>query len=365
MTENSDLSDTRLFEPLSFARGPAMKNRFLLAPMTNQQSHADGRMSEEEFNWLTMRAAGGFGLVMTAASHVQPGGQGFPGQIGIFADEHVEGLTRLAAGIGAHGAVSAVQLHHAGNRAPKELVGTPVCPSDDPATGARGLTQGEVEALRDDFIRAARRAEQAGFDGVEVHGAHGYILAQFLSGEVNRRDDRYGGSLENRARLLLEIIDGIRAACRPDFQVGVRLSPERYGQKLPEIRDVSAELMRRGQIDYLDLSLWDVSKEPEDAAFKGTSLLGHFTDLPRGDVRLGAAGKVMSAYTARHVIEAGCDFVAIGRAAILRHDFPERVRRDPGYESPPLPVSAEALADEGVSDPFVAYLRSWPAFVAE
>jgi 2,4-dienoyl-CoA reductase-like NADH-dependent reductase (Old Yellow Enzyme family) len=342
-----------------------MKNRFLLSPMTNQQSHADGRLSDEEFTWLTKRATGGFGLVMTAASHVQPVGQGFPGQIGIFGDEHLEGLTRLATGIRAQGALSAVQLHHAGNRSPKDLVGTAVCPSDDPATGARGLTQSEVERLRDDFITAARRAEKAGFDGVEVHGAHGYILAEFLSAEVNRRDDRYGGSLENRARLLFEIIDGIRAECRPDFQIGLRLSPERYSQNLAEIREVSAELLRQGQIDYLDLSLWDVTKEPEDHAFKGTTLLSHFTDLPRGDVRLGAAGKVMSARTALHVLEAGCDFVAIGRAAILRHNFPELVRLDPGYDSPSLPVATDHLREEGLSHLFIAYMRSWPGFVAD
>lgn len=166
-----------------------------------------------------------------------------------------------------------MQLHQAGNRAPRKLVGTPVCPSDDPATGARGLSQSEVEQLRDDFIAGARRAEKAGFDGVEVHGAHGYIVAEFLSATVNRLDDRYGGSLENRARLLFEIIDGIRAECRPDFQIGLRLSPERYSQNFAEIRDVSAELLRQGQIDYLDLSLWDVTKEPEDPAFKGKTLM--------------------------------------------------------------------------------------------
>lgn len=365
MTLSADLSLAALFEPLSFARGPAMKNRFLLSPMTNQQSHADGRLSDEEFTWLTKRATGGFGLVMTAASHVQSVGQGFPGQIGIFGDEHLEGLTRLAAGIRAQGALSAVQLHHAGNRAPGELVGTPVCPSDDIATGARGLSQSEVEQLRDDFIMGARRAEKAGFDGVKVHGAHGYIVAEFLSATVNHRDDRYGGSLENRARLLFEIIDGIRAECRADFQIGLRLSPERYSQNLGEIRDVSAELFRQGQIDYLDLSLWDVIKEPEDPVFKGTTLISHFTDLPRGNVRLGAAGKVMSARTALQVIEAGCDFVAIGRAAILRHNFPELVRRDPTYDSPSLPVAVGHLLDEGLSDRFVAYLRSWPDFVAD
>ena len=93
--------------------------------------------------------------------------------------------------------------------------------------------------------------------------------------------------------------------------------------------------------------------------------MSYFTDLPRGDVRLGAAGKVMSAQSAASVIEAGCDFVAIGRAAILRHDFPERVRRDPAYTSPPLPVGVEHLLEEGLSPPFISYMQTWPGFVAE
>jgi 2,4-dienoyl-CoA reductase-like NADH-dependent reductase (Old Yellow Enzyme family) len=357
------MSVAKLFEPLALSRGPAMKNRFMLAPLTNQQSHADGRLSDDEFRWLTMRAAGGFALTMTAASHVQAVGQGFPGQIGVFGDEHIAGLARLASAIKANGSVSSVQLHHAGNRSPKEIVGTPVCPSDDPKTGARGLSLPEVERLRDDFVAAAKRAEGAGFDGVEVHGAHGYILAQFLSSEINRRDDRYGGSLENRARIVFEIVDGIRSGCRPDFQIGLRLSPERFGLKLAEIRDVAAEVLAQGRIDYLDMSLWDVAKEPHEEAHKGRSLLSYFTELPRGHVRLGAAGKVMSADGAARVIEAGCDFVVIGRAAILRHDFPERVRSDPGYDSPALPVTAQHLLDEGLGAEFVAYMRGWPGFV--
>lgn len=354
-----------LFEPLSFAHGPAMKNRLMLAPMTNQQSHADGRLSDEELRWLTLRARGGFGLVMTAASHVQAVGQGFPGQLGIFGDQHIEGLARLAQHLKLHGALSSIQLHHGGNRAPKDLVGTPVCPSDDPKTGARGLSLSEVIQLCDDFIAAAKRADAAGFDGVEIHGAHGYILAEFLSPEINRRTDRYGGSLENRARIVFEIIDGIRAECRSDFQIGLRLSPERYGQVLPEMRAVAAEVMRQGKIDYLDLSLWDVTKEPEDERFKGRTLLSYFTELPRGNVRLGAAGKVMNGRIAAGVIEAGCDFVAIGRAAILRHDFPERIRRDPSYDSPALPVTVEHLSGEAVSASFLRYLKTWPAFIAE
>jgi 2,4-dienoyl-CoA reductase-like NADH-dependent reductase (Old Yellow Enzyme family) len=355
------MSVDRLFEPMSLAHGPVVKNRFVLAPLTNLQSHPDGTLSDDEFRWLTMRADGGFGLVMTCAAHVQAVGQGFPGQLGVFGDQHLEGLTRLAAAIKAKGSVSAVQLHHAGIRSPKDLVGQPVGASDDPDTGARGLTLAEVETLRDDFIRAARRAEHAGFDGVEIHGAHGYVLAQFLSSETNRRGDRYGGSLENRARIVFEIIDGVRAACRPDFQLGLRVSPERFGLKLAEIRDVAAEVLLQGKIDYLDLSLWDVNKEPAEESFpRGRTLMSYFTDLPRGAVRLGAAGKIMSAADAAKALEDGCDFVLIGRAAILRHDFPERVRQGAHYTSPALPVTAQHLRDEG----FVRYMSSWKGFVA-
>ena len=357
------MSVAKLFEPLSLARGPAMKNRFMLAPLTNQQSHPDGRLSDEEFHWLTMRAKGGFGMVLTAAAHVQASGQGFPGQIAVFGDQHVEGLSRLAAGIKAHGSIAALQLYHAGNRAWKERTPVPVCPSDEASTGARALTLAEVEQLRDDFIAAAKRGERAGFDGVEVHSAHGYIVTQFLSPKINKREDRYGGVLENRARLLFEIIAGIRAACRADFQVGLRLSPERFGLRFAEIRDVAGEVLRRAEVDYLELSAWDVGKEPEEEAFRGRTLLSYFAELPRGNVRLGAAGKVMTAQATAGVLEAGCDFAVIGRAAILRHDFPERVRRDGNYQSPALPVTAEFLHAEGLSPAFVKYMRTWAGFV--
>jgi len=357
------MSSERLFEPLSLARGKPMKNRLMLAPLTNRQSHADGTLSEAERKWLEMRAEGGFALTMTAASHVQPVGQGFTGQLGVFADQHVEGLAGLAAGIKARGSLSSLQLHHAGSRAEPELIGAPVAPSEVPERNVRALSEAEVEELRDDFIAGARRAEQAGFDGVEIHGAHGYILAEFLSAASNRRTDRYGGSLENRARIIFEIIDGVRAATGPDFQLGLRLSPERFGLELQEIRDVAAEVLRQEKIDYLDMSLWDVRKEPEEERFKSRSLMSYFTDLPRGNVLLGAAGKVMDAEDAAWVLDAGCDFVVIGRAAILRHDFPERVRRDPTYRSPELPVTARHLRDEGLSDDFIYYMRRWPGFV--
>lgn len=359
------MSSERLFEPLSLARGAPMKNRFMLAPLTNRQSHADGTLSDAERNWLEMRAAGGFAMTMTAAAHVEAAGQGFTGQLGAFDDAQEEGLAALAAAIRAKGSLSSLQLHHAGSRAEPSVVAAPVAPSAVAERGVRALSEPEVEALRDDFVAAARRADRAGFDGVEIHGAHGYILAEFLSAASNRRVDHYGGTLENRARIIFEIIDGIRGATRPSFQIGLRLSPERFGLVLEEIRDVAAEVLRRGQIDFLDMSLWDVGKQPEDEKLQGRSLLSFFTELPRGDVRLGAAGKVMTAADAAGVIEAGCDFAVIGRAAILRHDFPERVRRDPAYRSPALPVTERHLLSEGLNSEFVRYMRRWPGFVEE
>lgn len=356
---------TTLFDPLTFTHGPTMKNRFMLAPLTNCQSHVDGTLSEEEFHWLTMRAAGGFGLTMTCASYVQAHGRGFPGQLGIFSDAHLAGLTRLAAAIRQRGSLAFAQLHHAGMRSPRELIGTqPVCPSENAETGARALGLAEVEQLRDDFVASARRAERAGFDGVELHGAHGYVLCQFLSAEINRREDRYGGSLDNRSRLLLEIVDGIRASCRPDFAIGVRLSPERFGMQLAEVRSVAQRLMRSGQVDILDLSLWDVFKEPQDEAFQGRSLLSYFTELDRGRVRLGAAGKIMTAADARQCLGAGVDFVVVGRAAILHHDFPRQAEADPGFAATAIPVTREYLAREGLSPPFQDYLGNWKGFVA-
>ncbi|CAN7488285.1 NADH:flavin oxidoreductase [Phenylobacterium sp. LjRoot219] len=359
------MSFDNLFQPLAFARGPQMKNRFMLAPLTNKQSRPDGVLTEDEIHWLSLRAKGGFGLVMTAAAHVQAVGKGFEGQLGVFGDQHLPGLARMAERLRAHGAVCAVQLHHAGNRSPAELVGQPVSASDDPQTGARGLSLDEVEALRDDFIAAAVRAERAGFDGVEIHGAHGYIITQFLSAELNRREDRYGGPLENRTRLLFEIIDGVRAAAGPNFQLGLRITPERFGIELAEAVAMTRRLLAGGQLDYLDLSLWDVFKEPAEEAFQGRTLMSYFTELDRGRTRIGAAGKVMTPDQAAAVISAGCDYVSLGRAAILHHDYPDRLRRDDRFRPVATPVAREHLAAEGLSPGFVEYMKSFSGFVAE
>ena len=354
-----------LFDAVSFAHGPSMPNRFMLAPLTNMQSHADGTLSDDERHWLLKRAEGGFGLVMTCAAHVQKRGQGFPGQLGTFSDAHLPGLTGLASAIKSHGSMAVVQLHHAGHRSPKDLIGEdPVCPSDDPETGARALSTGETEELIADFVAAALRCDRAGFDGVELHGAHDYMICEYLNPDLNRRTDRYGGSLENRARLLMEIVDGIRRECRPDFNLSVRLSPERFGMRTDEICDVFVGLVDAG-VDFIDMSLWDVFKEPVDASYAGRRLVDVFAGLPRGTTRLGVAGKIYSAADAQRAVDAGADIVVLGRGGILHHDFPERVRRDANFTMRELPVSPATLKDEGLSDSFVGYMRNWAGFVSE
>jgi 2,4-dienoyl-CoA reductase-like NADH-dependent reductase (Old Yellow Enzyme family) len=358
------LGVTDLFSPLTFSRGPAWPNRLGLAPLTNTQSHPDGQLSDEELHWLAMRARGGFGLVMTCAAHVQQGGQGFPGQLGVWSDDHLPGLRRIAGAVRDAGSVSAVQLHHAGIRSPQDLVGQPVGASDDAETGARALTTEEVEQVTEDFVLAALRVQEAGFDGVELHGAHGYLLAQFLSVETNRRTDRYGGGLQQRARLLMDVLEGIRSRCRPDLQVGLRLSPERFGMQLGEVRDLAAELLRSGALDYLDMSLWDVSKDPVEEQHREQRLMAHFTALDRGDVRLGVAGKVMTAAQARACLEDGADFVLLGRAAVLHHDFPLRAQQDPAFAAVATPVEVDYLREQGLSPAFIDYMRGWRNFVA-
>lgn len=336
----------------------------MLAPLTNQQSHEDGSLSDDELNWLSMRAKGGFGLVMTCASHVQENGKGFSGQLGIFSDSQIPGHKRLTDTLREQGSVSVIQLFHAGLRSPKELIGeSPVCPSDNEKYGARGLTSDEILELKNNFINAAVRAKKSGYDGVEIHGAHGYIICQFLSTKINRRNDEYGGSLANRSRLLFEIVEGIREACGPSFLLGVRLSPERFGMDIAEIKWVCKQLIKDSKIDFLDISLWDYNKFPEDEKYGDKNLLSHFTGMDYGNVKWTVAGKIRDGSDVLRVLESGVDFVSIGRSAILHHDFPIKVLEDEGFTSAETPVPESYLLKEGLSVKFVDYMNKWPGFV--
>jgi 2,4-dienoyl-CoA reductase-like NADH-dependent reductase (Old Yellow Enzyme family) len=352
---------TSLTDPLPLKSGATLKNRFVLSPLTNLQSHSDGVLSDDEYRWLTMRALGGFALTMTCAASVQEEGVGFPGQLGFHDDKHLPGLTRLAAKIKEYGSHAVGQLHHGGLRSLKN----PKAPSDDEKLKAEAMTLDEIRVSRDCFIAAAQRAERAGFDGVELHGAHGYLICSFLSPDLNRRDDAYGGDPERRMRFLLELVDGVRASTKPGFSLGVRLSPERWGLVVTEICGVAQRLMHGAKVDYIDMSLWDVKKEPNDEALQGRTLASYFTELDRGDTRLGAAGKIMSAQDVRDVLDMGFDFPVLGRAAILHHDFPKRAVADANFTAISTPVSEAYLHGEGLGPAFVNYMRTWKGFVED
>ncbi len=355
----------KLDSPIQFPCGKIMNNRFMLAPLTNKQSHEDGRLSDDEFKWLVKRAEGGFGITMTCASHVQAIGKGFEGQLGIFADFHIEGHRRLAKAIKEAGSLAMIQLHHAGMRTPQALIGgqSPVCPSDVPRKNARALSLEEVHILRDDFIIAAQRSAEAGYDGVQIHGAHGYILSQFLSSEINNRTDEYGGNLENRSRIIFEIAEGIRKKCGEHFLVGLRLSPERFGMKLDEIKSICLQFADNGLLDFLDISLWDSFKLPEEEEHQDKTLLQHFTELDLKNTQLTVAGNIRNGKDVQAIMDEGVDFVTVGRSGILHHDFPRKVIDNPVFEPASLPVTRAYLSHEGLGEKFIDYMGRWEGFV--
>ncbi|MFJ4223247.1 NADH:flavin oxidoreductase [Microbacterium sp. NPDC089695] len=352
-----------LFEPLPLLHGRPMRNRIMLAPLVTQQSEHDGSASPFDKDWYRQVADAGYALVQTGATTVEASGIAYGRQLGIHSDAHLPGLTEIAKSIREGGALSAVQLHHAGHRANPLLGGIPAPASRHTIPGIAALSIDEIERIRDSFITAAQRAEQAGFEGISIHGAFGWILSEFMSPMLNDRTDQYGGSIENRARFTIEVIEGIRAHTNPDFQIGWRLSIERYGLRLEELREITGEILDREIIDYLDLALWDSNQIVQEGSYQGKSMLSVFTSLPRKRVRVGAAGKIKSAQRAAEVMEEGADYVLIGRAGILERDFPRLLQADHHHVSPPIPVTAKYLRDTGLSERFINHLRGWPYFV--
>lgn len=342
---------------LSFRCGKVAKNRFILAPLTNQQSHEDGTLSKEEAHWLTKRAEGGFGMLMTCAAFVSLNGIGFDGQMGVVDHLNAKPHLQLNDKLHAHGALSLVQLYHAGNRAAlSRIEGEAFSPMGNAERGIRTMTTQEVIEIKSRFVESAFLSKEWGYDGVQLHAAHGYLLCDFLASS-NQRSDQYGGSIQNRLRLLLELIDEVRDRCGSEFLLSVRLSPERFGIHIGEILEMAQQLLDTQKVDLLDWSLWDVNK-----SIDGQSLLQRVLQLEYGDTRVSVAGKLMSAQAVSNTITAGCDVVALGRGAILHHDFP-RLCQDPKFVTRELPVSVQELSEEGLSPAFIQYMRRWEGFV--
>jgi 2,4-dienoyl-CoA reductase-like NADH-dependent reductase (Old Yellow Enzyme family) len=355
-----------LFAPLSLRPGVVARNRVWLAPLTNMQSHPDGTCSEHEERFLGMRADGGFGLVETCAAYVAQDGKAWPGELGVHDDAMVPGLTRLAARIHAGGALASVQLFHGGLRASSTVSGEPTWSAsayEEPGlVTPRAASEEDFERVLGDFAAAARRCARAGFDAVELHGAHGYLLSQMQSTVYNRRTDRWGGSLENRARLIREVTRTVRAVA-PSLVLAVRLSPEDFGQAKGIDLDETIQLARwlvEDGMEVLHLSLWRSSvatrKRPDAHA---TPL---FREAVGPRVRIVVAGGVWSREDADRQLAHGADAVALGRAAIANHDWPARIAD--GRPIARIPVTEAHLLEEGLSPGFVDYMRNWKGFVA-
>ena len=356
-------------DALEFPRtGKKLRNRAVVAAMTNKQSNEDGSLSDEEINWLIRRAEGGFGIVTTAATHVVPEGQGWDGEMGVWGDHQLPGLTRLAAGINEHGAVSLAQIFHGGMRCPQRLTGVqPVSASINPTSDSdngetRALEDSEIEELVEAFATAAARCEKAGFDGVEIHGAHGYLVCQFLGTETNRREDRWGGSLENRARFLLQIIERIRQVTDDDFLLGVRISPEydKIGVLLEDSLDL-VDMLVESDIDFLHISCWDCFTPP--AHHDDSRMLTEiFAERLANRLPMITCGAVWSTAQAQEVMDQGADLVAVARSAIGHANWASHLG-DSEYDPQRPPFTAEHLLDEGLSEKFVDYMRAWQGFV--
>ena len=355
-----------LFEPLRFRNGIFAPNRLALAALTNSQSHPDGTLSDEELHWLNLRAEGGFGIMTSCAAHVSTLGKGWPGALGIADDSHLPGLTRLAANMHQRKSLALMQIFHGGLRADKSVCGgQPISSSHDEPSGARAATEPELEQVIEDFARAAERAHAANMDGVEIHGAHGYLFTQFLSTTENRRTDRWGGSYENRARLLRKATQAIRARVPAKFIVGVRISPEDGGNARGIDLDESLQLARwltDDGIDFLHISLWDAFKQSIKRPAEHP--LDIFKRVLPTDLPLFTAGHIWDRKDAQQVLDLGADVIALGRAAILNPNWPKDIV-DPNWQPQRLPTTAAYLATVGLQPVFINRLRPRPGFMAD
>lgn len=354
-----------------FRNGVTVPNRIALAPLTNLQSHADGTLSDVELAWLARRAAGGFGVLETCAAYVAKDGQGWPGELGVDRDDQVPRLRELATALAAEGGLGVVQLFHGGTRSPSSLTGAqPWSASayheDGPEFEApRAATEDDLARAIAAFAAAAARCERAGFGGVELHGAHGYLLSQFLSTAMNLRSDGWGGDLAGRARLIRTVMRAVRDAVSPGFVVGVRLSPEDFGQArgldLDESIAVARWLCEDGA-DFIHLSLW--RSERMTAKRPDQHPLPLFRAALPADVAIVVAGAIWTVAEAQAALDRGADLVALGRAAIVNPDWP-RASATPGWEPRRPPLTIAELEARAVSPHFGGYLRRWKGFVAD
>ncbi len=330
---------TGLFDSITI-RGMTLKNRLVMAPMATNMATEEGEVTDRHIKHYETRAGGGVGLIIVEHTYVSKDGKLSRGQMGIYDDKLITGLRRLVEAIHAYGAKVILQITHGGSRTRREMNGKqPAGPWSIPAPGdmetPRPLTVAELEVIVKDFREAARRAVAAGFDGVEVHGAHGFLLCQFLSPLVNRRNDAYGGSLEGRLHLPLEIIAEVRDQIGEAVPLFYRFGADDMveGGLTPEEARTIAPRLEKAGVDVIDIS----------GGLGGTGR-GHLTEqgflIPlaqsiRETVKvpvIGVGNITEADYADRVIREGKVDLVALGRKLLSTPDFPRQAAKALGIE---------------------------------
>lgn len=263
-----------------------INNRVVLPPMVCfGWGNSEGYVSEMHIQHYERIAKAGTGIVIIEATCIDKDGRLSPDQLGIWDDKHIEGLKRLAGACKKHGAMTLIQIHHAGLKTPKSVIEISVSSSDykEQDKIARELSETEIRDMQQKYVQAAIRAQEAGFDGIELHGAHGYLISQFMSPIINKRTDAYGGCIQNRMKFALEIVQQVKAAVNESFIIGYRM-----GGNEPTLENgiIIAKALEHAGVDILHVSAGIPSEElptpPADfpynwIVFCGTEIKKHLS----------------------------------------------------------------------------------------
>lgn len=347
--------DSKLFEPLALADGITLRNRVAMSPMTTWSATEDLQVSIDEEAYYRRRAKD-IGLVITGCAQVTPSGIGFPNGFSATDDSFIPSLKRLAVAAKSGGAPAILQLYHAGNKARPDLVpnGDVVSASAVTTVGStfslaltpRALEADEVDQIVEAFGESTRRAIQAGFDGIELHGAHGLLLQNFLSPTANIREDEWGGSLENRMRfplaVMAEVSRVIASHADRSFLLGFRISPEEPGgYGIDQTLAFVDRLLEQG-VDYIHVSLASLLSDRPVEDPDGALIITRIVEHVAGRVPVMAAGAITTPEQAAQALETGISCVAIGRGIIIDPDWVDfaQSRRDVETELDPAKVDA-------------------------
>ncbi|SEN40198.1 2,4-dienoyl-CoA reductase [Mesobacillus persicus] len=318
---------TNLFNPIKI--GPlTIKNRFMMAPMENGLAGEGGVVNDRIIRFFEERARNEVGIIITGSVGVSPEGRGLPTQLSIYDDRFIPGLKKLTNAIHNAGSLAGAQIYHAGRQASEAITGIqPIAPSAIPCAvvgnDPRAMTVEEILEMKKTFVQAARRTVEAGFDMVEVHLAHGYLLHSFLSPHSNKRTDEYGGSLENRMRFPIEVLREIAEVCGNHTAVTIRISADEYlddGLKFNEVITICQEAIKAGaQAISLTAGSYDAVEYTIQPMFIDQGFLVPFSKKLKElvDVPVIVAGRLNDAKLMERIIEQDeADMLAIGRGLI-------------------------------------------------